>query len=969
MSVTRSLFLFSIASVLFFTSPGSAGYRQVHPPDPADPMAVHVYELDNGLTVYLTENPETPRFHAEIAVRAGSKHDPAESTGLAHYLEHMLFKGSRKIGTSNYEKEKPHLDRILELYEAHFNEADPEKRKAIYERINEESQLASPYVIPNELDRLYKAMGGTGLNAHTWHEETVYRVSLPANRLTQWATIEAERFHNPVFRLFQLELEVVYEEKNRTLDNKDRIIGYAVNQQLYEKHPYGRQTTIGNVEHLKNPSLKNVYDYYRTYYVPNNMAILVSGNIDIDETIQTIDKHFSVWERRALPEPREWREAPLSKPKRVTVKYQGEEYVLLAFRTARTNHDHADALKLLDMILDNRTAGLINLNLNQRQSVRQAGAYPHLLNDYGAQYLYGIPKKGQSLDEVESLLLEQLDLIKQGAFQDWILPAIVTDFKKTRKSQLESNRGRIRLMRSAFLEFKDWSRNVNEIARMERLTKRDVVRVARTYFGDGYVAGYRVDDVPEIPKIEKPEIDKIEIDGTRQSEFARTVLAMPHDEIEPVFVDPEKDYTIFDYHEGVKLYYGKNPINDLFSLKISIDFGTDQDNRIGMATQLMDKAGTETFEPEALKKEWYKLGTDFSIGAGDNETHIGISGIDENFGPSLALLMAFVKRPETNGETLDELVKIVLAKREDAKKDHRSIRSALVAFNRYGKDSAFLRELSDEALRALTVDELLGIVKGLLRYKHTISYTGASSLEEVVSILKEHHVVSGPLRDAPPYRFLKARATEGDEILFFHKDMAQAHLRIEFGNETYDESNLPAVQLYNTYFAGGMGGIVFQELREARALAYSAGARYFTGERQGDQNIMAAGIGCQPDKAAEALEALQDLLDNLPVEPERFDQARQSVINRYRTAKLGFRQILGSVRAWEKLGVPVDPRKDRFERVLDAEIDLMLAFHEAHLKSRPKLISVVGDRARINAEALRKLGRWVEVGLEDIFAH
>lgn len=969
MFVSRSTLFLSIASVLFLTSSVSAGHKLVHPPDPADPMAVHIYELDNGLTVYLTENHETPRFYAEIAVRAGSKHDPAESTGLAHYLEHMLFKGSQKIGTLSYEKEKPHLDRILELYEKHFNEEDSEKRRAIYEQINKESQLSSPYVIPNELDRLYKSMGGGGLNAHTWHEETVYRVNLPSSRLRQWAAIESERFHKPVFRLFQLELEIVYEEKNRTLDNKDRIIGYAVNQQLYKKHPYGQQTTIGNVEHLKNPSLKNVYQYYTTRYVPNNMAILISGDINIRETIQLIDEYFSIWERKALPEPKEWKEKPLKKPERLTVKYEGEEYVLLAFRTAPTNHHHADALKLLDMILDNRTAGLINLNLNQRQRVRRAAAYPHLLNDYGAQYLYGIPKKDQPLDEVESLLLEQVEQIKQGAFEDWILPAIVTDFKKKRKSQLESNSGRVRLMRAAFLEFENWNHATDAISRMELLTKNDIVRVAKTYFDEGYVAGYRIDEKPEIPKIEKPTIEKIKIDGTRQSEFALTVQAMPHDEIEPIFVDPEKDFTIFDYHDGVKLFYSQNPVNDLFSLNISIDFGTHQDNKIGVATRLLDKAGTKTYAPEALKKEWYKLGTNFSISAGDNETHVSIAGIDESLGASLALLMDFVNAPKADGETLDELIKITLAKREDAKKDHRSIRSALVQFNRYGKDSYYLRQLSNEALNELTVDELLGVIKNLLRYKHTISYTGSSSLEEVVSLLKKHHVISGLLQDPPPYRFLKARTVDKDEILFVHKDMAQAHLRIEFGDEEYNEANIPAVQLYNAYFAGGMGGIVFQELREARALAYSAGARYLTGSRKGDQNIMVGGIGCQPDKAVEALEAFKDLLDNLPVEPERFEQARQSVINRYRTSKLGFRQILGSVRSWEKLGVPIDPRTSRFQHVQDAEIGQILAFHKARLKSRPKLISVVGDRERINTEALRKLGKWVEVDLENIFAY
>src|SRR5215471_1182905 len=256
------LLAFSVAAL-----PGSAlaGYQRINRPNPADRMAVEIYQLDNGLTVYLTENHESPRFEAQIAVRAGSKNDPAETTGLAHYLEHLLFKGTTHLGTTDYEKEKPHLDRITELYEQHFHETDPEKRKKIYEEINKETQLASQYEIPNEMDKLYKSMGEVGLNAHTWHEETVYQVNLPANRLEQWAFIESERFQHPIFRLFQPELEIVYEEKNRTLDNKDEIVSDAVNKLLFKKHPYGQQTTIGEVEHLKNPSLNNVIDFYKKY--------------------------------------------------------------------------------------------------------------------------------------------------------------------------------------------------------------------------------------------------------------------------------------------------------------------------------------------------------------------------------------------------------------------------------------------------------------------------------------------------------------------------------------------------------------------------------------------------------------------------------------------------------------------------------------------------------------------------------
>ena len=264
------------------------GYRRINEDDENDLLNAAIYELDNGLKVYLTENHEEPRFYAEIAVRAGSKHDPADATGLAHYLEHLLFKGTSELGTVDYEAEKPHLDRIVDLYEQHFSETDEAVRAEIYAEINREAQLAAQYAVPNEFDKLYNAMGGTALNAHTSNEETVYKIGLPSNRLAQWAEIESSRFLDPVFRIFHTELETVYEEKNRTLDNRGRIIYTAMIEELYKAHPYGQQPTIGTIDHLKNPSLVYIQAYFDTYYVPNNMAIVktriivlsrASGNI------------------------------------------------------------------------------------------------------------------------------------------------------------------------------------------------------------------------------------------------------------------------------------------------------------------------------------------------------------------------------------------------------------------------------------------------------------------------------------------------------------------------------------------------------------------------------------------------------------------------------------------------------------------------------------------------------------------
>lgn len=949
------------------TPSAELGYRRINTPNENDPLAAQIFELDNGLRVYLTENHEEPRFYAEIAVRAGSKHDPADGTGLAHYLEHLLFKGNQNLGSLDYASEKPHLDRIVELYEEHHGETDPDRRAEIYAQINAEAQLAAQYSVPNEIDKVYNSMGGTALNAHTWYEETVYKIGLPSNRLEQWAELESDRFIDPVFRLFHTELETVYEEKNRTLDNKDRLIGTAIDEMLYKVHPYGQQPTIGTVEHLKNPSLVYIQNYFDTYYVPNNMAIFMSGAIDIEETIALISEKFSKWEEKPVPEVGPWVEEPLDGAERRTVQYPGEEQVQIAFRTAGNGSTDKEALILVDMILDNRTAGLINLNLNQQQRVAGAGSSPLFLNDAGSQNLYGVPKQDQTLAEVEQLLLDQLEIIKAGDFEEWIIPAIINDFKKNEKAGLEYNQARVSMMRDSFIQGTDWDYTVAELDRMSQLTKEDVVAVANKYFGDDYVAVYRIDGPNEIPSVEKPQIDPVAIDSSLQSEFAAQILAMDYDDIEPTYVEVDRDYRVVEFADGVQLYYAPNPLNDLFSFSVNIEVGTEENEKLGLSSALMDVAGTTSKSNEELQKEWYQMGTDFRFGAGENSSAIAISGLDEQFEASVALAMDLIKNPSTDAETLEQMKGILLKSRQDQKSSPPAISRALTLYNRYGEESPMLEALTREEIEASTVDELLALPANLLNYKHTLSYTGSMPLEDVVEVLRRQHPIAGELADTPAYRFRTAREIDETEIFVVDQQTAQAQVRIEYPDGVYDEDDSVLSSIYTNYFGSGMSSVVFQELREARALAYTAGARYAQGSRENDQNIMLGTIGTQTDKTVDALNAFIDLIDNMPESQQRFDTSVESLVNRYRTSKITFREVIGAVRSWERLGLEGDPRRDRYQELQMASMDDLLQFQQEHVKDRPKLISIVGDLSIIEQEELEQFGTVQEIQIDDLF--
>jgi predicted Zn-dependent peptidase len=945
----------------------SPGYWRVNNPNPDDPLDTHIYELENGLQVYLTENHEEPRFYAEIAVRAGSKHDPSDATGLAHYLEHLLFKGNQRMGTLNYAAEQPYLAQIVELYEQHFRTEDEAERAAIYAEINRVAQLAAEYAIPNEIDKVYNSMGAGGLNAHTSYEETVYKVGLPSNRLSQWAEIESDRFIDPVFRLFHTELETVYEELNRSLDNRDRVILYATDELLYKRHPYGQQPTIGKPEHLKNPSLVYIQQYYNTFYVPNNMAIFISGDIDTEATIALIAENFGRWERKDVPGVGPWPEDPLQGAERRTVYYPGEEQVQLAFRTVSNSSADKEALMMLDMILDNNTAGLINLNLNQAQAVASAGSYPRFLNDYGSQQLWGVPKAGQTLEEVEALLLEQLELVKAGEFEDWIIPAIVNDFKKSQKASLESNTARVTMMRGAYLSFAEWDQYIAEMDRLEQVTKQDVIDVANRYFGDNYVAVYRADGQHEIPPVVKPQIDPVVIDPTRQSRFAATVLARDVEPIEPSFVEADQDYRKIEFADGVPLYYSPNPLNDLFSFSISVDVGTEENEKLSLAAAIMDKAGTPTLSNEDLQKEWYRMGSEFRFGAGENQSSISISGLDEQFVPTLRLMLDLVRNPVSDDQTLEELKGIILKSREDQKVSPQAIARALYLFNRYGAESPMLEALTSAEISATALDELLNLPGELLNYQHTIAYTGSLPLEELTAILREYHPVSADLREPPPYRFRTARDFDATEIYLVDRETAQAQVRIEFPDGVFDEDFSLIASVYDNYFGSGMSSVVFQELREARALAYSAAASYAQGGRENAENLMLGAIGSQTDKTVDAVSAFIDLIDNMPESSERFDESVNSLLNRYRTSKLSFREVIGAVRSWELLGLSGDPRRARYQQLQNLTMDDLLAFQQQHVKNRPKLISIVGDTSVIDVETLARFGSVREVEVDEIF--
>ncbi len=925
-----------------------------------------IHRLPNGLTIYLSPNHETPRVAAWIAVRAGSNNDPAETQGLAHYLEHMDFKGSTSLGTLDWAKEKPHIDKIVSLYEQRFNSKDSAERERLYKEIDAENKLASQYEIPNELDKVYRRLGMRGLNAFTSNEETIYIVDMPANRAATWAAVEADRFSHPIYRLFQSELEAVYEEKNRTMDNMEEILGEAINKQLYKESPYGTQTTIGTIEALKNPSLKHIIAFFNRYYIPNNMAITLSGDFDRAAMLKVLTDVFGGWKPKPLPEVKAW---PLPAPKGrefVEVKYVGEEKVVVTWPTVPRGHADEDALSVMDMLMNNAVAGLIDLDLVQAQKVKTAGTAITFYNKAGDWGVYAVTKRGQKLEEAEELLMGEVSKLKAGeGFTQDDIDAVLTNYEAGDKAKLESNEARVAEMAESFVHFEPWNVTTGRPAALRRVKKDDVVRVANMYLNDGRVVAFRRDAKPEIPNIEKPGFTKIEIDPSRESGFAQKILAMPAEALVPRWLQAGRDYRETQTPAG-RLISAKNPFNDLFSLQFVIDRGLRQERGLCAALSLLDVSGAGEMSADQFKKKLFSLGTSLSYSCDEWESSVNLSGLDKNLWESLDLMNKRFAQPNIEPDMLKRMVDVAIGAHADAKKDPEAVFGALGQFAMQGKESPTLNELSDKELLALKTDELQKLMKGVLDYKRRIGYVGNRPPEEVAKLIEE----PGKSFATPPARAPERYENPGKpKVLFTHRDMVQAQVGVFAADEIFDPNSVVDYTYYRQYIGGDMSAVLFQEIREARSLAYSTWGGYSYGSHKGDENFVYGGLGCQADKTLEAAPLLRDLIQSPPWSEKRFDETRKGIEENYRTNPIQFRSIPGTLMAWEDQGITGgDPRPARFEKALTYKLEDLQSFAK-RFPNKPMTIYVLGDGKRLGLDELKKLGDFEEKSLEQIFPY
>ena len=786
-----------------------------------DPTNARFYTLRNGLTVILSPTNKEPRIQCYMAVKAGSKTDPATNTGLAHYLEHLLFKGTDKYGSLDWEKERKELDKIDDLYEQYNKTKDADLRKAIYKKIDSVSGVASKYAIANEYDKMMTSMGAQGTNAFTSFEKTVYTDDVPANALDKYITVQAERFRNPVLRIFHTELEAVYEEKNRTLDNDGRQVFETLFANMFKKHNYGLQTTIGTVEHLKNPSLREIRKYFKTYYVPNNMAIVLSGDFNPDEVIAKIDKAFSYMEYKDVPKYTFEKEDPITAPIVREVVGPDAESVSIAYRLPGNQEKDALLADLVGEILTNGEAGLIDLNLVKKQKLLGASAFNWALIDYGVLWLSGNPSQGQSLEQVKDLMLNEIENLKKGNFDDDLIPSIVNNIKKRIIQSTESYSSRAYMLMNAFTDNLDWRDQVAYVNDLSKIKKQDVVAFANKYLGNNYVAVYKKQGQrTNVEKIEKPAITPVETNADKQSDFVKMVNDMPSTPVSPVFLDYNKDLQKSKLGKAEVLYV-QNKDNDLYRLRFRYKIGSLNDLKMPLAADYIEFLGTDKKSAEQISKEFYKIASSFRISVGEEYTTVTIEGLQENFEAAVKLYEDLVLNVKADNEALAALKARLTKSRTDAKANRATIMQALTSYALYGAKNKFNNRLSDAEIESVTAKELVDRVKSLNNVEQTVIYYGPSTLAELTAKLKPLHKVPATFAKVAPKKEFKQVEQTKNQVLFTDYEMVQAETRWIRNTNTYNPAENTVISVFNNYFGGGMGSLVFQTIRESKALAYS----------------------------------------------------------------------------------------------------------------------------------------------------
>jgi predicted Zn-dependent peptidase len=933
---------------------------------------VKEYILDNGMTVWLNEDHSQPKVFGAVVVKAGAKDTP--NTGIAHYFEHMMFKGTDKIGTVDYNSEKVLLDSIAMKYDELAKIKDPTGRNKIQREINELSVRAADYVIPNEFDKLITKYGGTKLNAGTSYDYTVYHNIFSPQYMEQWAEINSERLLNPVFRMFQSELETVYEEKNRM---NDMMLNQAIERLMeiyFRPHPYA-YPIIGSTENLKNPRLSEMQKFFEEYYVASNMGLILSGDFDTDSVLPILDRTFSRLPKGTMKSSSSIKLAPFQGRVKAKVKVPIPllKAVAVGFRGLPANHPDMPALDVAVGILNNSngTGYLDELMVNRKVMGAMAGK--ESFNEAGFVGVVIVPKLvSQSRRAAEKMIWRAISRLKKGDFSDELFKSLKQEQLRQHLTGLEDIDSRSQVMVQLFSQEKTWADYQEELERAEALTKEDVVKVANKYFGDNYL--YIRKKTGRYPKdnLQKPDFAPIipqHTDAT--SDYAIQLESIPVQEVKPRFIDFENDAEMLSLAPKAKLYVTPNRVNNIFTLNLSYGIGLLEEPKLKYLATYIPLLGTNELTFGAFRTKLQTLGSTLDFDVDKDNFIIKITGFDKAFDETLAVICDFLMHVEPDDKKLNTLIDDAKVTEKAFFKSNNEVAQALFEYVQYGDLSQYLNKLSLKEVKKLKGNELIDLFHKVKEVECAFHYCGTLNTDEVAGLIKKNIAVDD-IRDcskSPVYReFVKY-----EKPLVFFYDMPDVFQNIIYAYMTSDpmdsERKRHEASLFSKYFGEGMSSLMFQEIREFRSFAYyTSGAYRLPPFNQQDKlTRFVAYLSTQSDKTTDAMEVLNSLIQDMPQRPEKIEDVIQTCINQTNNDYPAFREISSKIASYQKEGYTEDPNHALLKNIEQLSMEDINRFYESHVKGRNLVYVIVGNSRMIDMKKLETFGEIVRLKKTDFY--
>lgn len=948
-----SVFLFTL---LFVTSHISSAQ--------VTPLKIEVYELENGLKVYLNEDSNASKIYGAVWVNAGGKNDPSDATGIAHYLEHMLFKGTRELGTQDFELEKPHLENIEELYDELATESDASKKLTIQNKINEQERKASEFAIPNEFDRLIMSIGSTGVNAGTSNDYTYYYNYFPANQLPKWLDIYAHRFQKPVFRLFQSELEAVYEEKNRAGDDLERRVAEKFNTYIYGDHPYSTQTVLGSVDHLKNPSLFKMYQFFQDYYVANNMALVLCGNFDAQSAKPMIEETFGKLKSGVVPEFKKYEPNSFEGRKLEKVRITPIKAGFMGYKLVPQNHPDQPALAVIGEMMSNsdQTGFIDQLSLDNK--VLYAGAFQEFLEEDGSTFIFYVPKIfGKSLNYFEKEIKNSFESIADGNFEDDYFQSIKNGIYRDFNQSLEDLDTRGEYLGLSYIFDSDYQKFLSYPEKVQNITKEDLQRVAAKYYGKNYFIMQSRTGFPKKTKLKKPQYKPISARTEKTSVYAKKFEQLPELELQPSFIELGADVKIVDDY----MYYTNNPLNDVFTLELNIASGINKDPLFAILAEALNNTGTAEYSTNELKKKFSSLGATYSFNADYTSFNISLTGIDDNFEESVVLLEHLLNSFNPSEKTISYLYNQRITTNKLNENNPSSAGSILYAYGLFGEKSEYLRRIPAKEIKKLAPEKLKSKLNSLLANGfNSIHYVGKNTVEASLGMLKTKTLFKK--NETDNHTFMEARdVSETTIYVVDDKKAIQSYVYYIVNGKPLNPAEDYKKEAFKAYYTNGLSGLLFQEVREFRSLAYATGGNYIDPKYEPNKKgRLVLFTGSQADKTTDAVSVVMGLINNMPTYEKRLTSLKNGLLLESISSKPGFRELSSRADDFLKTGYKVDPKQLNYQKYPELVFENIVSFYEDNIKGKPAVITIYGDANQFDMNLLQQYGKVVLLNMKDI---